>query len=149
MQRITGNGFDCSSVYLVSPEVRQVRSAVPETTNLNHVIYVPLDGIALVGRGFYFEDRLEDFGRRGSFRGPSGILKTEIGMRKATDSRESWNLGRLYWKAAKACGRINLKRPSWELKRLCWKAAKARGSIILKRPLIGNTRDSWGWKASR
>ena len=59
--------------------------------------------------GFYFEDRLEDFGRRGYFRGPNGILKTEIGMRKATDSRESRNLGRRYWKAAKACWRINFE----------------------------------------
>ena len=73
MQRITGNGFDCSSVYLVSPEVRQVRSAVPETTNLKHVIYVPLNGTVLVGRGFYFKDWLEDFGRRGYFRGLNGI----------------------------------------------------------------------------
>jgi len=118
MQRITGNGFDCSSVYLVSPEVRQVRSAVPETTNLKHVIYVPLNGTVLVGRGFYFEDLLEDFGSRGYFRGLNGILKNEIGMRKATDIRESWKLGRLYREAAKACGRSILKRPSWELKRM-------------------------------
>jgi len=69
MQRITGNGFDCSSVYLVSPEVRQVRSAVPETTNLKHVIYVSLNGTVLVGQGSCDEDRVEDFGRSGDFRG--------------------------------------------------------------------------------
>jgi hypothetical protein len=32
--------FDSSSVYLVSLEVRQVRSAVPETTTPKHLIYV-------------------------------------------------------------------------------------------------------------
>ena len=95
-----------------------MRSAVPETTNLKHVIYVPLNGTVLVGRGVYFEDLLEDFGSRGYFRGLNGILKNEIGMRKATDSRVSWKLGRLYWKAAKSSGRSIVKRPSWELKRM-------------------------------
>ena len=42
--------FDCSSVYLASLEVRQVRSAVPETTTPKPVIYVHTNENLLLGR---------------------------------------------------------------------------------------------------